>query len=232
MKVAALILHYECTDLTREAVRCVTLGGGCDVFVVDNGSSSPYKPAQRETVLRLDANHLVTGGFNKGMGLLAGKGYDAYWQLNNDITFQGDVLGSLVSRLEAIPTAAVVSPAIVGNHHLQMRPRRDEALCRVAWLDWVAPLVRASAWASVGPFDTNLPGYGMDMDWCWRAVLKGWLALVDHGVVIEHLSGATRKRTGGHGIDRGEIMTAVLKGKWGDDWQAKLNRAEAVPWTK
>jgi GT2 family glycosyltransferase len=72
----------------------------------------------------------------------------------------------------------------------------------------------------------------MDMDWCWRAVCKGWLALVDHGVVIEHLSGATRKRTGGHGIDRGEIMAAVLKAKWGNDWQAKLNREEAVPWTK
>jgi len=231
VRIAALILHYRCNDLTDRCVASLRLREmPCDVYVIDNGSPEPYATGDGVEVIRLPENAYVTGGFNAGMGALFKKGlpYDAVWQLNNDVTFDWDVLSKLAGRMEREPSMGVISPAIYGNHHKHMTPRKDGALCLVSWVDWVAPLVRMKAWQEVGPFDTELRGYGMDLDWCGRARQRAWGCFVDHGARVFHESGATRKRLGGNGIDRNELMEAVLTRKWGGEWRRWLRRSDQI----
>ena len=150
MRIAALVLHYGCNDLTDRCVAGLRLHEmPCDVYVVDNGSPEPYPPqgSGPVEVIRLPENAFVTGGFNYGMHALFRKGvpYDAVWQLNNDVTFDRDVLTRLAGWMAHEPSLGVISPAIHGNHHKRMMPRKDGALCLVSWVDWVAPLVRVKA---------------------------------------------------------------------------------------
>ena len=74
----------------------------------------------------------------------------------------------------------------------------------------------------MGPFDTDLRGYGMDLDWCWSARQAAWGCLVDHGARVFHESGATRKRVGGQGIDRNELMDAALRRNLAQAWQERV----------
>jgi len=228
MKIAALILHFELDHLTNALVEDLRRFGGSEIIVVDNGSSHAY-PGDCDSYICLDRNYYVTGGFNRGVAMHDQLDQpDAYWMLNNDISFDMDVLSPLVAVLEAHPDAAVVSPAVANTVHGHMHPRKDKALCEVAWVDWVAPLVRAEAWRDIGEFDERTRGNGLDLDWCYRARQKGWRCYVEHKAIIEHEQGATRRATGGHGIAHHATMEAVLTEKWGEEWREKLRFTDAM----
>ncbi len=228
MRVAALVLHWQVDPLTSAVVDMLAKqklmpGDTLDAVVIDNGSDKPYTPDSKD-VIRLDRNYRYTGGMNRGMAALIDKGYDAFWQLNNDITLGPNVLASCLDALRSHPDAAVIHPAVfhLGTCHEQMWPRKAGGVVEVYWADFIAQLIPLKAWQEVGKLEELLPGFGDDVDWCWRARQLNWRIYVDRRVYIQHESGWTRKHIADNGLGSWSIVSQVMTQKWGSGWEQRM----------
>lgn len=210
MNVAVVVMHYERNDLTDQVL--TQLVGIDDVFVCDDGSTSPYTDWQLHQgvghhryvpVFRLAVNLGYVKAVNFAMSMLGARlTYDAVWVLNNDVHgLTPQLLTELTAALDVDPKLAAVSPAVSPTGHVEMKPglrrsRNPFALKRTRFIDWVCPLVRVTAWQEVGGFDEKLHGFGCDVQFCYDAKLKGWKFGVISQHVVVHDMGATWRAMG------------------------------------
>ncbi len=128
--------------------------------------------------------------------------------LNNDIEVEPDWLEKLVLHMEKDEKAAAANPKML---FIQDRKRINAAggCCDIYGVGWnrgngeidrgqydkveevfyangAAMLIREKAWKEVGPFDERYFLYGEDLDWCWRARLKGYKILYVPEAKIYH----------------------------------------------
>src|SRR3954466_12518330 len=108
---SVVIIHYRQNELTHEVLRSLDRhqrATPVEVIVVDNGSAEPYHPPQlaglQPRVVRLDA------GVGFGSACQAGAGAAAPADtpiviLNNDLSFQDDLVGGLLEAGRAHPDA-------------------------------------------------------------------------------------------------------------------------------
>lgn len=193
VRVATLIIHYEIDQLTDVAVdNLVAQKQKHDLYVVDNGSSKPYKN-DRARVLRVEPNRGLAGGINWGMQQIGG--YDYVWQYTNDVTCTPRVLASLVKRLRVNPKLAAVQPSMP-SWHAHLNPRIEGGCEEVIYLEWAAVLVNMKAWEDVGPLDEGFAFFSLDIDWSFRARQKGWKLAVDYSVRAGHPWRGTHNITG------------------------------------
>lgn len=186
MKTATIIIHYNRDDLTRRVLG--ELDGLADLYVLDNGSVTPFVDS-RAKVIRMEANRGFIGGANVCMTYAYVNAFSHVWLLNNDIYgVSSDMRVALELVASCFDDLAVVSPAISGSPHSAMAPGE---LREVGCIDWVAPLISVRAYAEVGPFDEDLKGYGVDIDYCYRARQQQWRLLVDGRMTVQHQMGAT-----------------------------------------
>lgn len=98
---------------------------------------------------------------------------------------------------------ALGAPAWVG----QQRLRRwciegawaHDVAREVDWAVGAAWLLRADALADVGPLDERYFMYVEDLDWCWRARLRGWQVWFEPAAVVRHVGNASGAAAYGSG---------------------------------
>ena len=200
-KVLAATLIRDTPDLA-EAMRRQLPG----IALVDNGSREPVEGAW----LRLEANRYFSGGWNAAMEEAFRRGVEWVWMLNSDVAGASPAMLAELLDLAQRTEAVVVSPRIDPSpKHAQMR---SVMVAAAPWVDWVAPLVHVDWFLANGGFDEDLPGWGCDIDLCFRAM---GLKVVDGRNCLKHLWGATVKRTGDrvmYGLEHARIHLMAKHG--------------------
>lgn len=210
--------------------------GGFAVHVVDDAStddSRAYVEREWPGVRWLGAveNRGITATMARAVATAATP-YVAV--LNNDLELDPRWLERLLAALEARPRAAAVEGKTLQFHrrtHLdgagdllrrngypdrrgqgQPDDGRFDAPAEVFAASGTAALFRRAAFDDVGPYDVDLHAYYEDVDWGFRARLRGWTAWYEPTAVAYHVGSATTTRRPGAfttQIIRNQILVTI-----------------------
>ncbi len=220
-RVAVAILNHngrELLDLIIPSVLAQTLDG-VRLLVVDNGSTDGSATHCRERwpnaeVLELGSEIGVAAALNRGVQACRDSEYIAL--LNNDVELDRGWLQQLVRVLDEHPGAAsatgktynffqrdlldgtgdIIMPCGAATRRGLGEPDdgRYEQPGPVFSACAGVALYRTSAFADIGGFDEDFFAYQEDVDWGFRAQLRGFTARYEPGAVAWHMSGATTRR--------------------------------------
>lgn len=219
-RVLTAILNWNQPAMSAECARAALAQdapGGHAVLVIDNGPTAANAAALRAALppgCRLVAtgrNLGFAGGMNVGIREAVRGGHEFVWLLNNDAFPDPGCLPDLVAALEADPTLACVTPALVhpdGREQkagatlrldpLSMRALSAERLAEPVgagfWLSGAALLFRTRALAGVGGFDPRFFAYMEEVDLCQRLAAAGYRFRAVPAARCVHLTSAS---TGG-----------------------------------
>jgi GT2 family glycosyltransferase len=168
------------------------------VVVVDNGSTDMSVEFVNTNypnikVIKHNHNYGFAQGYNLAMDVIDSE-YIAF--VNNDIIVEPNWLRALIAPLRNNKNAAAATPKMLfldnptlinaaggscdvycvglnrGNGEVD-RGQYD-SLEEVFYGNGGALLVKNRVWREIGPFDERYFMYGEDVDWCWRARLRGY----------------------------------------------------------
>jgi GT2 family glycosyltransferase len=197
--VTILILNFNGRRHLAENLESVlaTDYSNFEVIVVDNNSSDGSVEFLNEKypdvrVLRHNRNLGFSRAYNKA---LSSVNTEYFALLNNDVSVEPSWLATLISYVEKDRVAALTPKMLL----LRDRRRINAAggNCDVYGTGWNrgnsetdrgqydkseetfygnggALLIRKQVWQEVGTFDEHYFMYGEDLDWCWRARLRGY----------------------------------------------------------
>jgi len=103
----------------------------------------------------------ISKAFNRAIGNVKTK---FSWFLTN-VTFAPDMPESLINAMETTQAIAV-HPAFDSDHN---HIRAAKGVEYVPFIEWTAPAFDMRYFHEIGPCDEELPYWGMDLDWSYRA---------------------------------------------------------------
>ena len=221
MSVTAVVLTLDGRELLEGMLPTLVAQDAPDlrIVVLDDGSTdgTPEWLAEHWPQVEVVVNERNLGvarSFNRAVELARGSDYLAL--LNNDLELAPDYVSRLVAALDAHPEAASANG--------KMRNARDRRLLDGAgdafmWSSiairrgWSEPdegqydepdevfsacggaaVYRMAAFDDVGGFDEDFHAYLEDIDWGFRAQLRGWTARYVPDAEVFHVGGATTSR--------------------------------------
>jgi len=168
------------------------------VVVVDNGSSdgsldSVRKKYPQVKTVKYDRNHGFAKAYNMALEEIES---EFIVLLNNDVTVEPNWLRELMPYIIYDNEVSAVTPKmlfmqntcainaaggkcdIYGSGWNRGNGEKDngqyERVEEVFYANCGAIVIRRDAWKDVGSFDEQYFLYSEDLDWCWRARLKGY----------------------------------------------------------
>ena len=210
--VTLLILNYNGMRYIKNCLDSVlaTAYPNFRVAVIDNASTDGSAEFIEESypeimLIKLKKNYGFAKAYNLALRSISSE-YVAL--LNNDIEVEPSWLKKLIFYMEKDEKVAAANPKML---FIQDRRRINAAggCCDIYGVGWnrgngeidrgqydkvqevfyangAAMLIRERAWKEVGPFDERYFLYGEDLDWCWRAQLKGYKILYVPEAKIYH----------------------------------------------
>lgn len=184
-----------------------------EIVVVDNCSSdgtarwlAEEYPTAR--VVRLDQPHSIAAGYNRG---IEASSHDLVLLLNQDTRLRPDAVAQMVQAAGSDPRCAAVAPKLmlswapaflngVGNRVESSSWGRDNAFGHLdlgqfdSWVElpsacMAATMITRRAWREIGPLDEGFRMYYEDVEWCYRARLRGLTVRLAPRAVVEHAFG-------------------------------------------
>jgi len=210
--VTLLILNYNGMRYIKNCLDSVlaTAYPNFRVAVIDNASTDGSAEFIEENypeimLIKFKKNYGFAKAYNLALRSISSE-YVAL--LNNDIEVEPSWLKKLIFYMERDEKVAAANPKML---FIQDRRRINAAggCCDIYGVGWnrgngeidrgqydkvqevfyangAAMLIRERAWKEVGPFDERYFLYGEDLDWCWRAQLKGYKILYVPEAKIYH----------------------------------------------
>jgi GT2 family glycosyltransferase len=233
VRVIAIVLNYNRPDDTIACVRTLVSlrGQGCEILVVDNGSSDDSVTAVRSAhpavpVVVTGRNLGFGGGMNAGIRWAMDRRPDFIWLLNNDTLVDPDALQELLAVGRADPRLGIIGSVIVdmddparvqtwGGGHVNLwtgattrfdRPRPG----RLDHIVGVSMFIRRGLLEQLSGFSPCYRFYLEDTDLSCEARRRGWKLAVAPRSVIRHRLGGTI----GSGRDARSVVADVLHA-WG-----------------
>lgn len=208
-RVAVVIVSWNGCEHTLACLGAVLAGAREEpgiVVVVDNGSDDGSPGAVRARfpsvyVLETGRNLGFAAGNNVAFRLLKDDPPDYVWLLNNDARPDPGALRALVSLADADPGLGAVGSVLVGvdgaveawgSGSVSFRsglPRHHRSPAEPGDIDYLVGaslLLRWSALAEVGFFDTRYFLYWEDTDLCFRLRNAGWRLDVARDARVRH----------------------------------------------
>ncbi len=202
-EVTLLILNYNGAKYIKNCLDSVlkTDYPKLKVVMIDNAStdgSLEYveKHYPQVKFLKNHKNHGFAKAYNKALQDVKS---DLVLLLNNDTIVEPDWLRQLMPYIANDKQVSALNPKILltqnknvinaagGNCDLfgigwnrgngEVDGGQYESVEEVFYANGAAMLIRRDAWKNVGSFDDQYFMYGEDLDWCWRARLKGYKIL-------------------------------------------------------
>jgi GT2 family glycosyltransferase len=192
-------LTERCVDSLLEQTPALT------IVVVDNDGGWSAGHRAGVDVLRTDRNRGYTGGMNLGLKWALARGYDYIVLVTNDGWLEDPHgISALVDDLDMTDRLGACGPAllrraadgslkpfaIAANSYPRSAP--EGALSRpvtlppsmkgVPWIGGSCLALKADAVTDVGLLDESLFMYVEEVEWCFRARMRGWFLAVDERV--------------------------------------------------
>lgn len=165
-KVLAIILRYEEKNWHQGTRDCV-------------------ERANPECIIEADREGVgsISRAFNNSVSGLGDRifNYDYVWFVTN-VIFPPEMLGALVAAFDH--NTAGVHPKFQSDHHHIAKAPVGGSL--VNFIEWTSPMLSVRAIADVGLLDQKLPYWGMDLDWSYRARMRGWNLKAEGTYHLEH----------------------------------------------
>lgn len=198
---------------------------------------------QRVSLIVAEENGGYTAGNNLGIREAIRRGADFVHVINPDtLVVNRDYLSELVDYLEANPRAGVIGPRVylgeVGNiqntilrfpwvtrrcfdwvtrRFAPKKRTQPTTACNVEVLNGVCLLIRAACLREVGVFDDRIFAYIEDVDWSYRAELRGWSRVhlpVDSIVHLQKAQGYERFGGVDYLLKRNTLYFLLKTGHW------------------
>ncbi len=212
-RVAAIVLNHNRPDDTIVCVRSVlALEGGCEVAVVDNGSTDDSVEAVRTAhpgvaILETGGNLGFGGGMNVGIAWALERNVDYVWLLNNDVIAEPPALLALLASAGRHPRIGIVGSVVVDMDdpmHVQTWGGGSVNLWSGGisrygqpeegppdFIVGVSMFIRREVFEAVPGFWPCYRFYFEDIDFSCEARRRGWRLAVAPGSVIRHRIGGT-----------------------------------------
>ncbi len=215
--VSAILVGYNSREWLAECLPSLLAQtySPIEMIVVDNGSQDetlPWLEASYPQIksIRLDPAVPLSSAINQGAALAHPE--SRLLILNPDIRLEPDAVAFMVAAADRDPACAAVgaklrfswAPAFLNGLGNQVGPfswGTDNAIGHLDlgqfdhWEElpsacFAATLINRAAWQAVGPVDESYPMYYEDVDWCYRARLRGYKILPAPKAIIYHAFGA------------------------------------------
>lgn len=214
--ITVLVLNFNGRKYLKQCLNSLlaTDYPNLKIIVIDNGStdgSAEFITSNYPNVKVIKHDHNY--GYARAYNLVIDAIQSEYIVLlNNDILVEPSWLKELVSYAENDDVAAIAPKmkflhdktrinAAGGNCDLygvgwnrgngEVDMGQYDAVQEVFYGNGAALLVKKKVWREIGPFDERYFMYGEDLDWCWRARLKGYkIIYVPYAEVYHHWRGS------------------------------------------
>ena len=189
------------------------------IVLVDNGSTdnTPELVTKHYPTVKLfsNAENLgFAGGCNIGLRHALEHGADFVLLLNNDAVPPLDLLSKLVAGAASLPRAGILTPTAayagqpqrwwptagychrVTNDYVMLHPEElhPHRPLPVDYVFGTAMFIRRQVLKQVGLLDERYFMYYEDMDFCKRAVQKGWeLYVLPDAMILHHVEASTEE---------------------------------------
>jgi len=141
---------------------------------------------------------------------------------NNDITMAEGHLEELDKIVKG--KSGIFSPSCNSPHKGVMTPVGTDELREVPWVEFIAPIFSKDVLVKTGILDKDLSyGWGVELDYCYRAKNRGFKTSLCQGVGIHHEEHQSQANQAEYAHTAGQEMHHVLQTKYGDNWQEILN---------
>ena len=205
-RTVGCVLHWGDPSLTARCVESlVAQTPEVPIVVVDNGAGSTPPVGSRVNLVRTAKNLGYTGGMNAGLRWAIARGFEFAILLTNDGWFEDPAsVASLVEDLRLSERTAACGPrffhrganGVITEWDFPTRnyPRQapegsvprpiglPSALTDAGHLGGSCLAMRVAAVEDVGLFDERLFMYFDEVDWCYRALIRGWYLCRDDRV--------------------------------------------------
>jgi len=219
--VSAIVITYNSEEHIRECLRSLENQNykPLEVLIVDNASRDQTKKIIKQDfpaikLIALDKNIYFPGAVNRGIKAARG---DYILILNDDVVLVEDCVTRLVRRMEEESCAAAACPMMkfyhlrgfingIGNHIRDHGWGSDNfiglvdcgqfrELREVPSACFGAVMLRREAIEEVGLLDESYKSYYEDVDWSFRAWLRGWKIIAVPEAVVYHKFGSHWKES-------------------------------------
>lgn len=123
---------------------------------------------------------------------------------------KGDL--ELLMEIMANGSAAIAHPTMMMSTYPHMRSGGGLPIKRVPYIEFVAPLIRVSAWAQCRP-EPSLGSLWV-LEWCYRLRLKGLYTYVHRYVEMSVVGFPV--------LEKDEASVEYLKHKYGAVWESRI----------
>lgn len=206
--ILPIILHHNTSAVYTQKIELALQHTGVIVY-----DSSEYKTA-------------FTASFNRAIEIykreqVNNPAYTHVMICNNDIDLRAEQFGALEKIIGS--ASGIFTPVVNSPHHKVMSKQSDKEMDEVPCIEFICPVISNDVLKDVGFLDAGLTlGWGIDMDYSYRAKLKGYRSMVVNHISVHHYGNKSQESPLAYGNKANMEMNHILKLKYGADWRQLL----------
>lgn len=197
-----------------------------DLLIVDASKpGSKYKG--KGNVMRIE-NEGFTRNWIKVFNHFEDSDYTHIWMMNNDIRLRKYSDSKVFEILEEYENCATLTPSFNSAYKHLYKQTNKENVRTVSVVEFTAPFVNLQYYKELGGFNPVYTlGWGVEMEYCYKARKAGLLNLVSDQMEFHHIGSDTIKTQTDAKKYRNEAtkeLTENLRLNLGDDWRELLRK--------
>lgn len=141
---------------------------------------------------------------------------------NNDINLTARDVEMLKVTLNG--RKGIFSPVVNSPHSGVMNRYGNDLIRQVPWVEFVCPIIHRDVIKAIGLLDEGMPrGWGVELDYCYRAKQAGFNTYLVQDIAIHHYGHKSQSDHKEYSHYANIEMNDRLKEKYGDNWQEILS---------
>jgi|GEM_PF-416545 len=220
MKICGVVLNYFSHEDTITCVQALVDQNELKkIIIVENSANNTelrvlkdiFKDNRQVEILEPSQNLGFSGGVNLAVNSAIDSRFDAFLLLNNDTLIPANTVKYLANSLidngfdMASPTIycypekhKVWAKGYYYNRFIGLITQRDISFIpgTIFYLSGCCLLVRRQVFQDIGQFDTSFFMYGEDVEFCFRAVQKGFrIGIVEKAIIYHKANASTQNNS-------------------------------------
>jgi len=162
-----------------------------------------------------------TESFNRAIQENLHTDYEYLMICNNDITLTATDVEMLAVAING--RKGIFSPVVNSPHSAVMSRIGNDFIREVPWVEFVCPIIHRDVIKAIGLLDEEMPrGWGVELDYCYRAKKTGFSTYLVQDIQIHHYGGKSYSDREKHCHISSAEMNDRLSEKYGKNWQEIL----------